>query len=127
MKERALILFAHGARDPRWAAPFLRLRDMVAAQSSDVSVELAFLELMEPALPALVERLVKDGRSQITIVPVFFGQGGHVLRDLPAMTEALRKAHPHIELKVMEAVGENAEVLNAVASYCLSSLGISRA
>ena len=23
MKERALILFAHGARDPKWAAPFL--------------------------------------------------------------------------------------------------------
>jgi sirohydrochlorin cobaltochelatase len=126
MTERALVLFAHGARDPRWAEPFRRLRDMVAVQSSDASVELAFLELMEPALPTLVEQLVKNGCRRITIVPVFFGQGGHVLRDLPAMIEALRKAHPDIELKVAEAVGESTEVLNAVASYCLSSLGISR-
>src|SRR4051812_15063358 len=118
MKERALILFAHGARDPRWAEPFRRLRDMVAAQSADVSVELAFLELMEPALPALVERLVKEGCRQITVVPVFLGQGGHVLRDLPAMMETLRKAYPGIVLKAVQAAGENPDVLQAIAQYC---------
>jgi sirohydrochlorin cobaltochelatase len=28
------------------------------------------------------------------VVPVFLGQGGHVLRDLPLMVEELRQQHP---------------------------------
>ena len=29
MNKQALILFAHGARDPRWAEPFQRLQALV--------------------------------------------------------------------------------------------------
>jgi sirohydrochlorin cobaltochelatase len=122
MKDSSLILFAHGARDARWAEPFRRLRDIIAAQVPDTHVELAFLEFMEPALPALVDRLVREGCTRITVVPVFFGQGGHVLRDLPAMMETLRKTYPMIALKVTEAVGESPDVLQAIARYCLSNL-----
>lgn len=123
MKQRALILFGHGARDTRWAAPFQRLQQMIQAQSPDVMVSLAFLELMTPRLPDLVRQLVQSGCDDVTVVPVFFGQGGHVLRDLPLMTEELRKAHPQLTLKVAEAVGENTAVLNAIAQYCIGSLG----
>jgi len=49
---RSLILFAHGARAASWAAPFERLRALVQARAPEVPVSLAFLELMEPRLPA---------------------------------------------------------------------------
>ena len=57
MPNRALILFAHGARAESWKAPFERLRDMTQARMPDVPVSLAFLELMEPRLPAQVASL----------------------------------------------------------------------
>lgn len=119
---QALILFAHGARDPRWAAPFQRLRQLIQLQLPGLRVELAFLELMSPRLPELVAELVRQGTLQVTVVPVFLGQGGHVLRDLPLMTQQLQQDYPSLRLKVAQAAGEDAEVLNAIAGYCLGQL-----
>jgi sirohydrochlorin cobaltochelatase len=120
--KQALILFAHGARDPRWMEPFQRLRQITQSRMPDLTVELAFLELMTPRLPDLVDSMLDEGCTDITVVPVFFGQGGHVLRDLPAMIAQLRSAHPALKLTVAPAVGEDAEVLNAIAAYCIRSL-----
>jgi sirohydrochlorin cobaltochelatase len=122
MTQRSLVLFAHGARDPKWAQPFQRLQQMISQQRPDLTVSLAFLELMTPRLPELVEQLVRDGCRDVTLVPVFLGQGGHVLRDLPVIVEQLRGQHPGLTLNVAEAAGENAQVLNAIAQYCIDAL-----
>jgi sirohydrochlorin cobaltochelatase len=123
MTMQALILFAHGARAATWAAPFERLRDLTRARRPDVRVELAFLELMEPRLPAMVAALAAEGICQVTVVPVFLGQGGHVLRDLPLMVDQLRSDHPQVTFTVVGAAGEDPAVLNALADYCVTSLG----
>lgn len=122
MTQPALILFAHGARDLAWAEPFKRLQAQVQARRPDARVELAFLELMEPRLPELVPRLVAQGCRDICIVPVFLAQGGHVLRDLPAMVGQLRTAYPEAALTVAAEVGEDAGVQEAIAGYCAGAL-----
>ena len=122
MKSRALILFAHGARDPRWAEPFIRLQRLIAAQLPEVEVALAFLESMQPQLPELVEQLVQGGCRDVTVVPVFLGQGGHVARDLPLLADGLRNKHLDLTLRVAGAVGEDADVLAAMARYCVGAL-----
>jgi sirohydrochlorin cobaltochelatase len=120
---KALILFAHGARAPGWAAPFQRLRELTAARRPDVAVSLAFLELMTPRLPEEVAGLVARGVREVTVVPIFLGQGGHLLRDLPQLLEGLRSDHPEVEFSTVPAVGEDPGVLAAMAEYCLSALG----
>ena len=120
--KRSLILFAHGARAASWALPFERLRELTQARMPDVTVTLAFLELMEPRLPEQVAQLVADGVQEITVVPVFLGQGGHVLRDLPLMVDQLRLDYPALAIKVVGAVGEDASVLDAMTNYCVASL-----
>jgi len=122
MTQRALVLFAHGARAASWAAPFERLRELTQARTPDVRVSLAFLELMEPRLPELVAGLSADGVTAVTVVPIFLGQGGHVLRDLPLMVQQLRIDFPQIAIDVVEAAGENAAVLNALSDYCVGAL-----
>jgi sirohydrochlorin cobaltochelatase len=121
--KQALVLFAHGARDARWAAPFQRLQQILQRRLQGVTVSLAFLELMKPSLPDLVRELREIGCNDVTVVPVFFGQGGHVLRDLPVLATRLQEDHPGLVLKVAQAVGEDEAVLNAIAEYCLESLG----
>ena len=118
--KKALVLFAHGARDPRWAQPFLKMQAIAQGRLPDARVELAFLELMEPRLPAVVSELVESGCTEISVVPVFLGQGGHVLRDLPPMIESLRAQFPSLIVLVSDAVGESPEVLEAIAAYCVS-------
>jgi len=119
--KKSLILFAHGARDPNWAEPFKRLRTLTQASLPEVAVELAFLELMTPGLPQLAAQQVADGAREVTIVPVFLGQGGHVRRDLPVLIEQLRGDHPGVDFKVAAAAGEDDGVLQALAQYCIRS------
>lgn len=121
MQRDALILFAHGARAASWAAPFERLCALTQARLPDTVVALAFLELMTPRLPPLVAELAASGVTRVTVVPVFLGQGGHVLRDLPLMVEQLRLDHPQLAIDVAGAVGEDAAVLAAMADYCVAA------
>jgi sirohydrochlorin cobaltochelatase len=122
MMQRALVLFAHGARAASWALPFQRLRERTAALQPDAAVSLAFLELMTPSLPDEVEALVASGVRDITVVPIFLGQGGHLLRDLPQLLERLRAAHPEVRFTSVPAVGEDPNVLAAMAAYCAGAL-----
>ncbi len=121
MSKHGTILFGHGARDPRWAEPFERLAAKVRAARPDEPVLLAFLELMSPDLPSAVERISSEGCVAVTVVPVFFGQGGHIRRDLPEVLDRCRSMFPSIEITCAVAVGEDEAVLDAVADYCLRS------
>ena len=85
-------------------------------------VELAFLELMEPNLPASATRLVTAGCDRVVIVPVFLGQGGHIRRDLAALVQTLRDEHPAVDIDCALAVGEDDAVLDALAAYCRKML-----
>ena len=113
------MLFAHGARDPRWAEPFERVRALVVERRPDAQVELAYLELMDPDLDGAVDRLVARGCVAITIVPLFLGQGSHLRRDLPAKADAVRARLPSLVLRVEAAAGDDAMVVAALADYCL--------
>ncbi|PLZ00518.1 cobalamin biosynthesis protein CbiX [Burkholderia sp. WAC0059] len=125
MGAHGMILFGHGARDPRWAEPFGRLAAKLAAARRETGdagpVGLAFLELMTPDLPAAIAAQAASGCSTITVVPVFFGEGGHVRRDLPLLVERCRQAHPDVRIRCAGAVGEDDAVLDAVVRYCLSA------
>lgn len=119
---RALVLFAHGARDARWREPFDRLRQRLATQQPDVDVRLAFLELMAPDLPSTIDDLATNGMQSVSVVPVFFGQGGHLRRDLPALVAQCAQAHPELVIRCADAVGEDDAVLDAIAGYCVRQL-----
>ena len=93
---RAILLFAHGARDTRWAEPFLAIAAQMRAGEPGVVVELAFLEMMQPDLATAARRLVDGGAERIDVVPLFLGQGGHLRNDLPPLVAAVRAAHPGI-------------------------------
>ncbi|WP_042887023.1 sirohydrochlorin chelatase [Cupriavidus necator] len=119
---QALVLFAHGARDARWREPFDRLQQKLATALPQCEVRLAFLELMSPSLPESLADLAANGVTEVTVVPVFFGQGGHLRRDLPALLDQCRQTHPRLRIHCATAVGEADAVLDAIAAYCIASL-----
>ncbi|MFO1310856.1 MAG: CbiX/SirB N-terminal domain-containing protein [Burkholderiales bacterium] len=122
MSPTGLVLFAHGARDPRWREPFERLEARVRALRPDLLVSLAFLEMMRPSLGEAVDALAERGCAVVRIVPVFLGQGGHVREDLPAIVERARARHPEVVLEMRHAVGEDEAVLAQIASVALAGL-----
>lgn len=114
---KAIILFGHGARDVRWREPFDRLAELWRSQNATVPVELAFLEMMQPSLEEAVSALSLAGATQITVVPVFFGQGGHLRNDFPVLLDACRAKFPAIALSATPAVGEDLAVLQAIVDF----------
>ena len=117
MPPQAIILFAHGARDPEWSKPFERLREAVSARIPNTKVAIAYLEFMHPTLPEAISDLTAEGATTIDIVPAFMAQGGHLKRDLPVLVEAARTRHPGTTLTLRPALGEAPGVIDAMAEH----------
>ena len=115
-----LVLFAHGARDPRWAAPFEAVAARLRAQRPGVPVRLAYLEFMAPTLPEAGAELAAQGCTRLQVLPMFLGAGGHVRKDLPLLLETLAAAHPGLGVQLLPAVGEIASVTAAMADAALA-------
>jgi sirohydrochlorin cobaltochelatase len=120
--KRGLILFAHGARDPRWAQPFLEIVRRVQQREATLSVRLAFLELMVPTLRDAAAELAALGCVRVDVVPLFLGTGGHVRADLPALLAQVSAAHSEVQWILRPAIGEYDSVIEAIAT---AALGIS--
>ena len=115
----ALVLFAHGARDARWAEPFDRVAAAVRAAAPNLPVELAFLEFMTPDLATATRALAAAGATRIRIVPLFFGQGGHLRNDVPAMVADIAASLPGVSLELVRAAGDDDGVVAALVAFCL--------
>ena len=120
-KSSALVLFAHGARDAQWSDPFRAIRRAVVAARPDLTVELAFLELMQPPLDECIAQLVESGHNRITVAPLFLAQGGHLKKDLPRLLRELGAQHPAAKINVLPPIGEVTELLNAISEWLVNS------
>lgn len=121
--KRGLLLFAHGARDPRWAEPFEAVVLRVRAQAPTLSVELAFLEFMTPDLRSAGAALAVAGCTQVDVVPLFLGAGGHVRKDLPRLLGELAAEAPQVTWRLQPAIGEVASVVDAMADAACGLAG----
>lgn len=119
---KAIILFAHGSRDPLWHKPMEAVAAQIAAQAPDTPVACAYLELSTPDLPTVVSRLAASGVTSISIVPMFLGVGRHAREDLPELVTALRLQYPNLTFTLNPAVGENAKLVQLLANIALEGL-----
>jgi sirohydrochlorin cobaltochelatase len=118
----AVLLFCHGARDPNWARPFEAVLARIRELQPDMPVALAFLEFMSPSLIEAGHTLAAAGCDSVEVVPLFLGTGGHVRKDLPALLDNLRLAHPQVSWSVQPSIGESPFVIAAMADAALASL-----
>lgn len=119
----AIILFAHGARDPEWAAPMRRVQAAIRSAAPSISVELAFLEFMTPDLPTCAAEAIAGGARKVVVLPMFIAQGGHLKREAPEMLAAMQARWPTVEFVLDRAIGEEESVVRAMAEAALRKAG----
>lgn len=112
--KKALVVFAHGARDPAWAKPVEELAERMRAKVPGAHVECAYLERMEPELHALLERLSGEGYSEIALLPVFWAAQGHVDNTVPKAVAAMREKG--ITVRVLPVLSEIPGLLDFVST-----------
>ncbi|MFE0412768.1 sirohydrochlorin chelatase [Streptomyces tendae] len=81
----ALLVVAHGSRDPRALSTVRALLDRVRALRPALPVHLGHVELNEPLLP---DTLAALGDGAAVLVPLLLSRGYHVKRDIPEMAAA---------------------------------------
>ncbi|WP_030181113.1 sirohydrochlorin chelatase [Streptomyces violaceorubidus] len=81
----ALVVVAHGSRDPGALSTVRALLDRVRALRPAVPVHLGHVELNEPLLP---DTLTALGDGAAVLVPLLLSRGHHVKRDIPEMAAA---------------------------------------
>ena len=116
----AILLFAHGARDPSWAEPFRRIVARLRHKQPGIRVELAFLELMQPTLDSAIAGLAAEGIGHVTVVPLFLAQGGHLKQDLPRLLDDIRRHHPALRIDITTAIGDSEDLTNAIADWAFA-------
>ena len=115
----AIILFAHGSRDPLWHKPIQAVAERINQRSPSTVVRCAYLELTEPNLPHVANDLVAEGATSLNVVPMFLGVGRHAREDLPALIQTLKTAHPAVDINCQPAVGEQDSLLDLLAEIAL--------
>lgn len=117
---RGLVLFAHGARDPRWAQPIHQLCTALQEKSPGLSVRVAFLELQEPFLNTALQDLSDLGITDISLAPIFWSLGGHVARDLPEQIAAFTDQHPNTTIRVLPVLSQLPQIDTFLVESLLS-------
>lgn len=118
----AIILFAHGSRDPQWHQPIQAVAQRIALRAPSTVVRCAYLELTEPDLQHVTQSLVAQGITSLVVVPMFLGVGRHAREDLPRLIETIKQTYPELDIRCQAAVGEQAVLLDLLADIALDAV-----
>ncbi|WP_298446944.1 CbiX/SirB N-terminal domain-containing protein [uncultured Marinobacter sp.] len=104
MSSRRIILLAHGSSDKRWCDTFEALAEPTLKAVANSRI--AYMELAEPSMEAVVRDGVAAGSREFTIVPLFLAAGRHLRKDVPAMIAALETS-TGANITLSPPIGEN--------------------
>jgi len=115
----AIILFAHGSRDPLWHKPIQAVAQAIAERAPGQAVRCAYLELTSPSLAEAAAELVAQGVRTVRILPLFLGMGKHAREDLPQLVTQLRQDHGAVSFELLPTAGESPQLIAVLADLAL--------
>jgi sirohydrochlorin ferrochelatase len=90
----ALLVIAHGSRDPRHAATVRALVARAGRLRPGITSETAFIDFTQPSVPEALARLTAGGAREVVALPLLLTRAFHAKSDIPALLEAARRALP---------------------------------
>lgn len=108
MGRTAVLLIAHGSRNPAANRDLEGLAARLTAEGAYPIVEACFLELAEPDITTGVSRCVARGATRILMIPYFLSLGIHLIRDLTMARSEAAELHRGIEVRLAAPLGPDA-------------------
>ncbi|HWB72620.1 MAG TPA: sirohydrochlorin chelatase [Egibacteraceae bacterium] len=94
----ALLLVAHGTRDPRGGHEMAELLGHLQARHPAPVAHGWLEDFAQPGVAAAVDRLVASGAARIVSVPLLNLGAGHAKTGVPNLLAAARRAHPLVAI-----------------------------
>ncbi len=120
---KALLLVAHGSRNPgsndeihALTGALRRLAENASQRRFEI-IDCAFLELAEPDIESAIGDLVRQGATEITVLPYFLAKGNHIIRDVPGKILNAQRQFPDLVVKTVPHIGEAANMLNLLLEH----------
>ncbi len=110
----ALLLMAHGSRDPRSAAMIEELTCRVAAARPGLPVAAAYLEHLGPRPVEVARSLVAAGARTVVVVPLLLTRAHHGRVDVPAALDEMRITLPGVTMVAGQVLGPDERLLAAL-------------
>ncbi|HEY8340786.1 MAG TPA: sirohydrochlorin chelatase [Egibacteraceae bacterium] len=105
MTAPALLLIAHGTRDPRGAEEMDTLLALLR-ERHDAPVDAGWLEdFADPSPAEAADRLVAAGATHVVTVPFLNVGAGHAKTDVPEHLAEVRSAHPDLRVDHARVLG----------------------
>jgi sirohydrochlorin ferrochelatase len=121
--KRALLLIAHGSRNPEANRDLDHLAQEVRRRGTYALVGTAFLELAEPTIAAGAAVCVAEGAECVVLVPYFLSAGVHVRDDLRRERDALAARFPAVRFILAEPLGQHPALVEVVLQRAAESGG----
>lgn len=102
----ALVVVAHGSRDPRALATVTALLERVRELRPGLTVRLGHIELNEPLLAGTLA----EATGSAVLVPLLFSRGYHVKHDIPEAAAGV----PHLDTLVAAPLGPHPLLVDAL-------------
>jgi sirohydrochlorin ferrochelatase len=110
----ALLLMAHGSRRPEANADLDYIAAAMRADGRYPIVEVGFLELAEPTIPAGGAKCVERGATAVVMLPYFLSPGVHVQDDMAEIRRELTDRFPGVRFTLAEPLGRHPLLLDVV-------------
>jgi sirohydrochlorin ferrochelatase len=114
MTPTAFIVFAHGSSVESANEAVRAIAGQAARRGAWDAYATAFLGGGRPSLAEAVDDLVRNGAARCVVIPYFLTLGMHLERDLPALVDEIRTAHPNLEIEVTAPLDGHPALLDAV-------------
>jgi sirohydrochlorin ferrochelatase len=110
----ALVVIAHGSRDPRHAATVAALQARLRALRPGLRVEVGYLDFDAPSVPRLLERLRHEGVREAIALPLLLGRAFHAKSDIPAVLRETTARLPRLTVHQADVLGPHPLLLAAL-------------
>ena len=110
----ALLLIAHGSRDPRHAATVAGLAARVGRLRPGVRVATAYLNHCAPGTGQVIDCLAGTGAEEVAAVPLLLSRAFHATTDVPAVLRQATARHPRLRLHQAAVLGPSPLLLDAL-------------
>ena len=107
----AVLIVSHGSRSPQTKKEVDQfVRQLRSRRAADI-VEMAFLEIAIPDIPAGIAICARQGAKEIVVLLNFLNSGRHVDQDIPLIVEEAKKKHPGIEFSITRPLGHHPRIV----------------
>jgi len=104
---KGALLISHGSRSQAAREEVFALARRLKDASGLPVFECAFLDVESPNIPEGAAACARAGCRDVTVLLNFLNSGNHVLKDVPALIDAARAAHPGVAFHLTPPIGQH--------------------